>query len=58
MIFKILVLDQMPLSSGIFITPVVSFPWEIDPFRMSEFIAHKIQISTSGGEKVRSLIIL
>ena len=27
--------------------PVISFSWEINPFRMSEFISHKIQISFS-----------
>ena len=39
----------MPLATGILIGPVVAFPRKINPFRMTEFVAHKIEIAGTGG---------
>lgn len=37
--------DEIPLSSAVVIGLIVANAWEIKPFRMSKFIANKIQIS-------------
>jgi len=45
MICQILVVHQIPLTAGIFTRPTVTFTGEVNPFRMSEFIAHKVKIT-------------
>ena len=49
MITKLLVVHQIPLSAGVLIAPSIAFTREVDPLRMSEFIAHEIQITAVDG---------
>jgi hypothetical protein len=44
MVPQMISLHQIPPSAAVVIAPVVAFPWEIDPFRMSELISHEIQV--------------
>jgi hypothetical protein len=44
-VFEKLVIRKMPLSAAIEIAPAVSLSWEIDPFGMTELIAHKVEVS-------------
>ena len=49
MVAQFLVVHQVPLSAGIFIAPAVSFPREVYPFRMTELIAHEVQVTSVDG---------
>src|SRR5664280_83620 len=48
-VFKIIIFSQAPLSSRIFVAPVIACTWEIDPFRMAEFITTEIKITPACG---------
>ena len=48
-IAKVVIIDKVPLTTGIFMTPTVSFAWEVNPLWMSEFISHEVQITTIDG---------
>lgn len=41
-IAQVFVLSQVPHSSAVMVAPVVALSWEIDPFRVTELIAHKV----------------
>ena len=43
---QILIVYQIPLTTGVLARPAISLAWEINPFGMSEFISHEIQITT------------
>ena len=45
---KFIVVSERPLPSSVMVRPVVAFPWKIDPFRMPELIAHKVEVSVPG----------
>ena len=44
---KLFISEQIPLPSTVVIAPIVLLSWEVDPFRMTEFIAHKVQVALS-----------
>ena len=46
MVAKGLVVHQMPLATGIFVTPTITLTGEVNPLRMAELIAHKVQVAT------------
>ncbi len=50
-IMQIVAIGKRPEPPGVLVGIVVSRPGEIDPFRMAEFIAHKIQICFPGQSK-------
>jgi len=47
---KVRVISDIPSPSSVVVAPPITLPWKIDPFRVSEFIAHESQIpfSTEG----------
>ena len=47
-VFKIFIFCKLPLASGIFEAPVISFAGKVNPFRMTKFIPHKVQVTPSG----------
>ena len=47
-VFKIDVIHQVPLPAGIMIGPVVARSRKIDPFGVTEFVAHEIKITCIG----------
>ncbi|MPN51922.1 hypothetical protein SDC9_199573 [bioreactor metagenome] len=49
MVLEVFVVSQLPLAPGVFVRPVVPFPRKINPFRMSELVAHKIQVASVYG---------
>ena len=44
-ITQFFIVYQIPLAASVFIRPSVTFTREVDPFRMTEFISHKVQIT-------------
>ena len=55
-VFSIL---ERPLAAGVFIRPTVTLTREVDPLRMSELIAHKIEVTAiycSEGNKANHLM--
>ena len=48
MIFKIEIIDKMPLASSVLKRPLITFTRKINPFRMPKFIPHKIEIAAIG----------
>ena len=48
-IAEIFVVDEAPLTTGIFVTPAITLTREVDPLRMSELIAHEIEIASIDG---------
>lgn len=44
---QILVIFQVPLSSAIVITVVVTISWEVNPFWVTELIAHEVEVGLS-----------
>ena len=43
------IFPQTPLPPGVFAGPVVAFTGEVDPLRMSELVAHEVEISELSG---------
>ena len=39
------VILQTPLTAAVMETPAVAFPRKIDPFGMTKFIAHEVQVA-------------
>ena len=35
---------QTPLSTAPVMTPVITCPWEVDPFGMAELVAHEVEV--------------
>lgn len=50
-VFQILGIGQAPLPARVPVRPVVSRPWKIDPFGMSELVSHEIQIPAARGRQ-------
>ena len=53
------VIDETPLTTGVFVTPSVAFAREVNPLRMAELIAHERQISAvdgGGGDETNHLM--
>ena len=49
--FEERVVAQRPLTAGVVAGPCVAFAWEVDPFRVAEFVAHEVEVAVaSGGE--------
>ena len=48
-IAKLLVVHQIPLTTGILLAPSVTFAGEVNPFGMSELIAHEVEITAIDG---------
>ena len=46
---KILIVHEVPLATGIFVAPSVSFAREVDPFGMSELVAHEVEVASVYG---------
>jgi hypothetical protein len=46
-ISKIFVVHEIPLSTAMLIAISISFTWEIDPFWVTEFVAHEIKVRLS-----------
>ena len=44
-VFQQLVVGQIPLAAGMVEGPAVVLPREVDPFGMTEFIAHEVEIA-------------
>src|SRR3569833_653469 len=44
---QITLVTQTPLSSAVVVTRAIAFSWEINPFRMSKFVTHKIEVGFS-----------
>lgn len=40
---QILIIHQVPLTAAVLIAVVISFTWEVNPFRMSKFVAHEAE---------------
>ena len=49
--FKVGVIPQGPLATGIVMCPVITFARKVDPFGMSEFVAHKVEVTVVGGSE-------
>ena len=47
MVLQLRIVCQAPLSAAILEAVAVAFPGEVNPLRMSEFVAHKVQISVA-----------
>ena len=43
------IIHELPLATGVFVTPTVAFAREIDPLRMTELIAHERQVAAIDG---------
>jgi hypothetical protein len=55
LIFQEIVIHKTPLTAAILEAPAIALSWEIDPFRMTEFIAHEIEIRfTAGGDREKA----
>ena len=51
-VFQVFAVNEVPLASGILIAPSVAFTREVDPFRMSELIAHEVEVAAvDAGER-------
>jgi len=44
MIIKVLFLSQIPLTTAVVIREAISLTREVNPFRMTKFISHKVQV--------------
>ena len=44
LIFQVAVILQTPLPPAIVEAPAVAFPGEVNPFRVTEFVAHEVQV--------------
>jgi hypothetical protein len=44
-VFQVLVEFQTPLSSAKVHAKVVSWTWKVNPFWMTEFVAHEVQVA-------------
>jgi len=42
---QVRIVNEAPLAAAVVITPAIAPAWEVNPFGMSEFIAHKVQVS-------------
>ena len=49
LVFQIFAVHQVPLPAGIFVAPAIAFTGEVDPFRVSPFISHKIEVTAIDG---------
>ena len=49
MIAEFLVVDEVPLPASVLIAPSVTFAGEVDPFGMSELIAHEVEVAAVDG---------
>ena len=43
------VLGERPLPAGVGVAPAVAFAREVDPFGVSEFVAHEVEIGVAAG---------
>ena len=46
---KVSVVPEVPLAACIMVRPVVPFTGEIDPFGVTEFVAHEVQVAIACG---------
>ena len=46
---QVLVVHQVPLSTGILARPSVAFAWEVYPFGMAELVAHEVEVTSIDG---------
>ncbi len=49
MVAEVLIVNQVPLATGILIRPAITLAWEVDPLGMTELVAHEVQITTVDG---------
>ena len=49
MIIQFFIVDQIPLTTSVFIAPTISFSWEINPFGMAKLISHEVKIASVYG---------
>ena len=49
MITKVFIVDKTPLAASVLITPAVAFTWEVNPFWVSELVAHEVKVSSIDG---------
>ena len=49
--FEVGVVAEGPLAAGVVVGPFVAFAGEVDPFGVSEFVAHEVEVSVVGGEE-------
>ena len=40
---------ELPVSAGVVEGPAIAWAWEVDPLGVSEFVAHEVEVSVSGG---------
>lgn len=45
MVAEVVVVDEVPLATGILVTPVVAFAGEVNPFGMTKLVAHEVEIA-------------
>ena len=46
---EVFVVHQVPLAAGVFARPTVAFAREVNPFGMSEFVAHEVEVTAVDG---------
>ena len=51
LIIEVLTIDELPLTAGILVAPAIAFAREIDPFWMTELIAHEVEITAIDGSE-------
>ena len=49
LVFEVLAIDEVPLTSCVLVAPTITFSWEVNPFRMTELVAHEIEVATVYG---------
>ena len=49
MVAKFLIINEIPLPTGVFVAPTVALTRKINPFGMAELVAHKIQVAAVDG---------
>ena len=49
MVAQLLIVYKIPLATGIFVAPTISFAREINPFRMAKLVTHKVEVSAING---------
>ena len=49
MIAEFVVVDEVPLTAGILVTPAITLTGKVNPFGMTKLIAHEIEVATVDG---------
>ena len=49
LVLQVFAVHQIPLATSIFVAPAVALAWEVDPFGVSPFVAHEVEVAAVDG---------